>query len=59
LELIIKQEKDLNMKKIFLILTLAIGLFSCKNFDIDHPDFNYTSGFFPYQFPVRTLVLGD
>ncbi len=47
------------MKKIFLILTLAIGLFSCKNFDIDHPDFNYTSGFFPYQFPVRTLVLGD
>lgn len=47
------------MKKIFLILTLAIGLFSCENFDIDHPDFDYTSGFFPYQFPVRTLVLGD
>lgn len=47
------------MKKIFLILTLAIGLLSCENFDIDHPDFDYTSGFFPYQFPVRTLVLGD
>lgn len=47
------------MKKIFLILTLAIGLFSCENFNIDHPDFTYTSGFFPYQFPVRTLVLGD
>jgi hypothetical protein len=47
------------MKKIFLILTLAIGLISCENFNIDHPDFDYTSGFFPYQFPVRTLVLGD
>lgn len=47
------------MKKIFLILIIAFGLFSCENFDIDHPDFDYTSGFFPYQFPVRTLVLGD
>lgn len=36
-----------------------MGLFSCENFDIDHPDYEYTSGYFPYQFPVRTLVLGD
>lgn len=36
------------------------GVFaSCENFDVDHPDFDYTSGFFPYQYPVRTLVLGD
>ncbi len=47
------------MKKILLILTLITGLISCENFDIDHPDFDYTSGFFPYQFPVRILVLGD
>lgn len=47
------------MKKIFLVLTLIAGLISCENFDIEHPDFTYTSGFFPYQFPVRTLVLGD
>lgn len=32
---------------------------SCENFDIDFPDFKYTTGFFPYQYPVRTLVLGD
>lgn len=38
---------------------MAIGMFACENFDIDHPDFDYTSGYFPYQFPVRTLVLGD
>ena len=50
----------MNMKRnIFLILLMAVGLFSCENFDIDHPDFDYTAGYFPYQFPVRTLVLGD
>jgi len=47
------------MKRIFLILLIFIGLYSCENFDIDHPDFDYTAGYFPYQFPVRTLVLGD
>lgn len=47
------------MKKIFLLLAIVFGLFSCGNFEIVHPDFKYTSGFFPYQFPVRTLVLGD
>lgn len=47
------------MKRIFFILLLFTGLVSCENFDIDHPDFEYTSGYFPYQFPVRTLVLGD
>lgn len=47
------------MKKLVLILSLTVGLISCENFDVKHPDFDYTSGFFPYQFPVRTLVLGD
>lgn len=46
-------------KRLFSILLLVIGLTACENFDIDHPDFDYTSAFFPYQFPVRTLVLGD
>lgn len=41
------------------MLILATGMVSCRNFDIAHPDFKYTTGFFPYQFPVRTLVLGD
>src|SRR3546814_9646172 len=48
-----------NMKKIALLTRAAAGLMSCENFEIDHPDFDYTSGFFPYQYPVRTLVLGD
>ena len=47
------------MKKILLIIVTIVGLFSCKNKDITFPDFDYQSGYFPYQFPVRTLVLGD
>jgi len=48
------------MKKIvFLSVLFIAGLISCENFDIDHPDFEYTSGYFPYQYPVRTLILGD
>jgi hypothetical protein len=46
-------------RKIFFILLIMTGLFSCHNFNIDHPDFDYTTGYFPYQFPVRILVLGD
>lgn len=48
------------MKRLFLMLTGFVLIFSsCRNFDIAHPDFKYTSGYFPYQFPVRTLVLGN
>jgi hypothetical protein len=47
------------MKRIFLYLLVFVGLVSCENFETDHDDYKYTSGFFPYQYPVRTLVLGD
>lgn len=48
------------MKQILMAFALlASGLYACKNSEIVHPDFKYTSGFFPYQFPVRTLILGD
>ncbi len=51
------------MKKITAIcgsILIAVGtLVSCHNDDWDFPDFDYTTTYFPYQFPVRTLVLGD
>lgn len=51
----------IKMKKLAFISLIIIltSITSCQNFDTDHPDFQYTSGYFPYQFPVRTLVLGD
>ncbi len=46
------------MKYLYIILTVSV-FFSCENFEIDHPDFDHTAGYFPYQFPVRTIILGD
>jgi hypothetical protein len=50
------------MKRItFLSITTAmiLGLFSCQNEKWEFPDFDYNAVYFPYQYPVRTLVLGD
>ncbi|MGV8094983.1 MAG: hypothetical protein AB2L24_24275 [Mangrovibacterium sp.] len=41
------------------IILFIAGLFSCQNEDWSFPDFDYTTTYFPYQYPVRTLVLGD
>ncbi|MDD2381594.1 MAG: DUF5627 domain-containing protein [Mariniphaga sp.] len=50
------------MKKIIAIISLLVcmaGMFSCENDDWSFPDFDYTTAYFPYQYPVRTLILGD
>jgi len=49
------------MKKISLLLinVLFVGLFSCENAKWEFLDFDYTTVYFPYQTPVRTLVLGN
>lgn len=49
----------LNMKKVSFILILLAIVTGCKNQEIEFPDFEYTTGYFPYQYPIRTLVLGD
>lgn len=48
------------MKKIFILLVFAYSLISCENQETIFPDFEGgTTGYFPYQFPVRTLTLGN
>ena len=49
------------MKKISILFIsiLFFGMFSCQNENWDFPDYYYSTVYFPYQFPVRTLVLGD
>lgn len=49
------------MKKISfpLITMLLLGFISCHNAPWSFDDFDYTTVYFPYQTPVRTLVLGD
>ena len=38
---------------------LALGFASCENGDNEFPDFEEQTVYFPYQYPVRTLVMGD
>lgn len=52
------------MKKFKFLLILSTGLFtlaitSCKNQDVEFPDFDYSTVYFAYQYPVRTIVLGE
>ncbi|MBN2698871.1 MAG: DUF1735 domain-containing protein [Bacteroidales bacterium] len=47
------------MKRIFIkLLVIGVFLTSCENQPWDFPDFDYTTVYFAYQSPVRTLVLG-
>jgi hypothetical protein len=53
------KESSVFMQKLLITGLLTVCIFACKNAEIEHPDFDYTTGYFPYQYPVRTLILGD
>lgn len=44
-------------KYIFAALTFALT--ACENGDQEFPDYDYRTVYFAYQYPVRTLVLGE
>jgi len=49
------------MKNLFYIAIIGvlIGTNSCENAEWEFEDYDYTTVYFPYQYPVRTIVLGD
>ena len=47
------------MKQIFYFLSIITLLSACTNQDVEFPDFAYQAVYFPYQTPVRSLMLGD
>jgi len=48
------------MKKIIYILLIAFSLLTaCHNQDWEFSDYDYNTVYFPYQSPVRTLILGE
>ncbi|MGD9930230.1 MAG: DUF5627 domain-containing protein [Mangrovibacterium sp.] len=52
------------MKQFKFLWILAAGLLSlvmtsCENQDVEFPDFDHSSVYFAYQYPVRTIVLGE
>ncbi len=55
-----ENKKLKKMKKIYFIsLVLLVALASCKNQEWDFPDYKYTTVYFAYQYPVRTITLGE
>src|SRR5690554_4279423 len=49
----------IKMRKLFIIILLIIGLAACENQGVKFPNYQYNAAYFPYQYPIRTLVLGD
>lgn len=47
------------MKRIVFLILSLISLIACQNQDLEYENYDYSTAFFPYQYPVRTLVLGN
>ena len=47
------------MKKVFLVSFVIMAVLTACNKDWEFEDYKYTTVYFPYQSPVRTLVLGE
>ncbi len=47
------------MKKALILLLIVSGLTACDNRKKEFPDYNFNAVYFPVQFPVRTLSLGN
>lgn len=47
------------MKKLILFLLILASLTGCENDPISFDDYDYSAVYFPYQYPVRTITLGE
>lgn len=47
------------MKKLLMYISISIFIVSCTNSEIEYSDYTYQTVYFPVQYPVRTLVLGE
>lgn len=48
-----------NLFRYMSVAVLALGFTACENDDIEFPDYDEQTVYFPYQYPIRTLVMGD
>jgi hypothetical protein len=51
--------KRYNLRSILCTAVLTLFMMSCENQEIKFPDYGETSVYFAYQYPVRTIVLGE
>jgi hypothetical protein len=47
------------MKRVFLISIILLSILTGCNKDWEFPDYKYSTVYFPYQSPIRTLILGE
>jgi len=47
------------MKKLILFLLIVASITGCENDPISFSDYDYSAVYFPYQYPVRTITLGE
>lgn len=47
------------MKKIILVLLILASTVGCENEPITYDDYDYSAVYFPYQYPIRTITLGE
>jgi hypothetical protein len=47
------------MKRVFLLASILLTIITACNKKWEFPDYKYSTVYFPYQSPVRTLVLGE
>lgn len=47
------------MKKLLFLLSIITLMSACTNRNVDFDDFAFQGVYFPYQTPVRTIMLGD
>jgi hypothetical protein len=51
--------KNRIMKKIIAFISAILALASCENMNSDYKDYDFQAVYFPFQYPVRTLSLGN
>nr|WP_320058179.1 DUF5627 domain-containing protein [uncultured Bacteroides sp.] len=50
----------MNSLKLLSVLSIGLLAISCENQDVEYPDYEGgTTAYFAYQYPVRTIVLGE
>src|SRR5690349_19322982 len=47
------------MRRVILGAVVLMSVLSACNKDWEFPDYKYTAVYFPYQSPVRTILLGE
>lgn len=55
----INDMKKSSLLTLFMASAVAFSATSCKNSEVEFPDYDYSAVYFAYQSPVRSIILGE